>query len=711
MTKGSLTFVVIAGSLLASQGATVDDASARAAANPVRKVVTMLQMMQKKVEAEGEKEKDLYEKFMCYCNTSGGGLVASVAAAETKSPQVSSDIAEAEAQKVQLDEDLVGHKADRDAAKGAMAEATSIRDKGASAYADKKASYGSDIVAIEKAVAALEKGMGGAFLQTTAANTLKHVVQSVENMLDADREDVMAFLQGQQGSDYSPASGQITGILKQLHDSMAAGLAEETAAEEAAIKEFDGLMAAKKKEIASLTTSIEEKTVRVGELAVNIANMKNDLSDTEAALAEDKKFLEDLSANCATKTGEWEEIQKTRAEELVALAETIKVLNDDDALDLFKKTLPSAASSFVQVKTNAAAVLARALDIVHAAQAKKGSQQLDLIALALHGNSKGFEKVITMIDDMVVLLKKEQVQDEDKKAYCASEFDTSDDKKKALERSVSDAEAAIADAEEGIATLASEIKALEDGIKALDKSVAEATEDRKEEHEAYTELVAQDSAAKELLAFAKNRLNKFYNPKLYNPPPKRELSAEDKIVTGFGGTAAPTPAPGGIAGTGVEVLAQIAVHSNDKVAPPPPPETFGAYATKSEESNGVISMIDMLVKDLDKEMTTAEADEKNAQADYEKMMADSSDKRASDSKSLTEKTGAKADTEAALEAHKDDKESATNELMSTLEVIKALHSECDWLVQYFDVRKEARVGEVESLEKAKAVLSGADFSM
>jgi len=709
MAKG-LRLACAAALLVVSRSSSVDDA---AAMNPVRKVVTMLQAMQKKVAAEGEKEKELYEKYMCYCKNSGSDLETSIAAAETKSPQVASDIEQAEAQKAQLDQDLVSHKADRDAAKGAVADATAIREKAAGEYAEKKASYGSDITSIEKAVAALNKGMGGAFLQSTAASTLKQVVQSVENLNEADRQDLMAFLQGQQGSDYAPSSGSIVGILKELQDSMAAGLAEETAAEEAASKEFDELMVAKKKEIASLTKSIEVKTVRSGETAVSIVNMKNDLSDTEAALYEDKKFLADMSKNCATKTAEWDEIQKTRAQELLALADTIKVLNDDDALDLFKKTLPSAASSFVQVKAKSASIQARALAIIHAAQRQSAPrhQQLDLIALALHGGNKGFEKVLVMIDDMVALLKKEQTDDDSKKEYCGTELDTSDDKKKALERSVSDAESAIAEAEEGIATLTSEIKALEEGIKALDKSVAEATADRKDENEAYTELMAQDSAAVELLAFAKNRLNKFYNPKLYVAPPKRDLSAEDKIVVGFGGTAAPTPAPGGIAGTGVEVLAQISLHSDDKTAPPPPPETFGAYSTKSEESTGVISMIDMLVKDLDKEMTTAQADEKNAQADYESMMGDSAEKRASDTKSLTEKNGAKADTEAALEAHKEDKASTTAELMGTLETIKALHSECDWLIQYFDVRKEARASEVESLGTAKAVLSGADFSM
>merc|ERR1719263_2231851 len=144
-----------------------------------------------------------------------------------------------------------------------------------------------------------------------------------------------------------------------------------------------------------------------------------------------------------------------------------------------------------------------------------------------------------------------------------------DDKKKGLERDVSDLETSITKGKEAIATLTDEIKALEDGIKALDKSVAEATEQRQEENKEFTELMASDSAAKELLGFAKNRLNKFYNPKLYKPPPKRELTEEQRITVNMGGTLAPTAAPGGIAGTGVTALSQV--------APPPPPATAGAF--------------------------------------------------------------------------------------------------------------------------------------
>merc|ERR1719356_1381789 len=116
---------------------------------------------------------------------------------------------------------------------------------------------------------------------------------------------------------------------------------------------------------------------------------------------------------------------------------------------------------------------------------------------------------------MTALLKKEQVDDDNKKAYCEDLIDQTEDKVKELELTVSDLAKAVADAKEGIATLSSEIEALEDGIKKLDKQVAEATEQRKSEHADSVETITNDNAAKELIEIAKNRLNKFYNPKLY----------------------------------------------------------------------------------------------------------------------------------------------------------------------------------------------------
>merc|ERR1712156_1126555 len=101
---------------------------------------------------------------------------------------------------------------------------------------------------------------------------------------------------------------------------------------------------------------------------MGIVRMQDDLAETQATLAEDKAFLADLSKSCATKTSEWEARSKTRADELVALADTIKVLNDDDALELFKKTLPSASASLIQLKTGSSTIRSQAMDAIRSAQ-------------------------------------------------------------------------------------------------------------------------------------------------------------------------------------------------------------------------------------------------------------------------------------------------------------------------------------------------------
>merc|ERR1719499_1925619 len=530
-----------------------------------------------------------------------------------------------------------------------MADATAIREKEASTFANLKAEHDANIAAISKAVDAISKGVAGSFLQTPAAQILRREAPKL-NLVESDLEEVTAFLS--QSATYAPQSGEILGILKQMGDSMAASLSDATATEKAAISAYTGLIAAKKKEVAALTATVEGKTEQIGELGVSIVQMKEDLSDTEAALLQDKKFLAELETGCATKAAEWEERSKTRAAEIVAITDTIKVLNDDDALELFKKTLPSASASLLQVGQGVFKAQSKALAILRSAKGVVTSRDrpgLELLVLALAGKARssgGFGKVIEMIDDMVKLLAEEQLDDDHKKEYCALQFDESDDKKKALERRISGADSSIASAKEAIATLTQEIAALEAGIRALDLAVAEATAQRKDENAEYKALIASDGAAQELLAFAKNRLNQFYNPKLYKPPPQTELSSEDRTFSSLGGTLV-TAAPGGIAGTGIAVLAQISMHFR-KDAPAPPPETWGVYATKSEEGNGVISMIDLLIKDLQKEMTEAETQEKDSQADYAQMMKDSADKRTIDSKSLIEKGSAKADQESAL---------------------------------------------------------------
>jgi len=690
------------------------------AENPIRKIVNLLQAMAKEIDADGEKDKDMHEKYMCYCEKNTGVLGDSITELTEKVPQIESSIEEAVATKAQLEADLAKHKEDREAAKKAIADATAQREKEAAEFASESTEDKANIAACKKAVDAIVKGMAGMFLQSDAANALRNLVLNRESMDRYSRRTLTEFLSTSSQAGYAPASGEIVGILKQLLENMEKELGDITKDEDEAIAEFESLVGAKEKEIAAATEAIEMKLEKNGEMAVKIVNLKNDLEDAQESLAEDQKFTAELKKGCSTAQVDYDSRVKGRAEELVAVQETIKILNDDDALDLFKKTLPSPSfmqggQSFLQVQQDQDTrdqALEKLQDL-----SDKNHNQVGLIQLALMGKKVSFDKIIKMIEDLVVVLGDEQKADEEQKKWCETEFESSDDKKKDLKFKIEGIAASIEEMTEGVAKLSDEITALTDGITALDKSVAEATATRKTEHDEFVTVSAQNNAAVQLLEVAKNRLAKFYNPTTYKKPERRELTEEEQIYVNSGGAdprdAEEAAAPQGIAGTGVAVFLQLHAAAKAKArgdaAPPPPPATAEAF--KKKDAGGPTALIDKLKNELKMEIKESEYDEKEAQEDYEELMADSAKKRAADTKTIVEKEAQKAKMEGDLEDATKSKKAEDTNLSALKEYIAGLHADCDFLLDNFDTRKEARANEIDALKKAVAVLSGADFSL
>jgi len=677
MTRLQVLFVSFA-----SVGATISEQQNQV--NPIRRVVSLLQMMQSKISAEGEKKQAIYDKFMCYCDNADGMLAGAIKAAEEKIPMLNSAIGQDAATKQQLDMDLQQHGEDRVAANAAINKATALREKEAATYAKESGTLKTNIGSLKEAIAKVEQGMGG-FLQTNMASTLRDLSVSLD-MTSVDRQLLSSFLSSHQGS---PAMGPILGILEGMRDDMTKDLADATDNENAGIQTYNELVGIKNKEINAVTESIESKMVRSGEIAVEHAQQLNDLDDTTEDLAESKKFIADLDINCANKKKEWSLYQKMQGQERIALADTIKLLNDDDALELFKKNLPASSANLLQIKVSSADIQRKALKALKASAVV--DPRMDFLEVALHGGQKGFDKIVKMIDALVVELKNDQAADEQKKGYCEDELDKTEDRKKILAQDASDFETMIDDAKEAVANFKTDIEALDDGITALDKDVASATATRKEENEDFTATAASNAATVDLLKFAKNRLNKFYNPSQYNPPPKRELSEEERITQNMNS------------------LTQVSVHG--AAFPPAAPEANLAYATKGEESSGIIRLLDNLINDVETEMQQAGLEEKDAQGDYEKFMSNAAAKRASDSKSMTDKQGALADAQTAVVEGKEKLYNTNVHRMDNEKYLGGLHAECDWLLSNYDVRKEARVGEIDSLGNAKAVLSGADYSL
>merc|ERR550514_901552 len=155
------------------------------------------------------------------------------------------------------------------------------------------------------------------------------------------------------------------------------------------------------------------------------------------------------------------------------------------------------------------------------------------------------------------------------------------------------------------------------------------------------------------------------------------------------------------AGTFVEVRAHV--------APPPPPESFGAYEKKTEKSGGVLALMDKIVGELESDMKDAGYAEKTAQKDYAELMTDSQAARAQDAKSIVDKEAAKATMEEKLMSAKKSHSSTKEEIDLVVSYIGDLHVSCDFIMQNFDLRKEARTAEIESLKNAKAVLAGASY--
>merc|ERR1719482_2093349 len=194
-------------------------ATLRTEANPIRKVVTLLQDMQKEIEAEGEKEKDLFDKFMCYCDGNTDGMSAAAKAAGQKITELTSQLESQKAEKSQMDQELIQHKQDREAAKNDLATATAIREKEHATYTAEVGDSKANIEALTGAIAALEKGMGS-FMQMSK----DHVTR------------VRALLEGKQNpfGDYGAQSGEIVGMLKAMKDEMDKDLGGAVSAEEEA---------------------------------------------------------------------------------------------------------------------------------------------------------------------------------------------------------------------------------------------------------------------------------------------------------------------------------------------------------------------------------------------------------------------------------------------------------------------------------------------
>jgi len=319
-----------------------------------------------------------------------------------------------------------------------------------------------------------------------------------------------------------------------------------------------------------------------------------------------------------------------------------------------------------------------------------------------------FGPVKKMITDMVMSLKKEQEDDTKQKDFCAHAIPQANTDKAGIQQGLDDQVRAMGEMKTEIAAIAQKITAMKAEIDDLDAAVTKSTEQRKEENAFHTQAMAELAMAMQLLNKAKSKLAAVYEHKgeeslLETGASRREEKSDADTQMGrmLGLSFIQVEEGAG------DLLSQ-SLTALSGTEPPPPPET-ASYSAKTSQGMGIMGVMAELIQDLKVDQAKAQSEEASAQKAYETSLADSQASREATSKEVVAMQTQKAKLEEKMQETKASHRALGGEMKSIVSKISSLHEECDFIVANYDLRKNARSQEIEAMQNAVSILSGANF--
>jgi len=694
--------------------------------NPMRKIIRMLQDMQKELEREGEAEAELFEKALCACSGGEKELSNTIASSTSEIDTTKNSIGSSDAELSQLQMEITEHKTAIETVTGDLATAAELRSKEAKTFSEMKKGMTVNIHQLDKAIPALESGLSSSALVQVmtprGSSRLRRFVGVTKYLSDDERQAVLSFLAQGSGEELgesiqAPGSEQILGMLKTMKEEMAKDLAEATSEEESAKADFSSLEKAKKAELDVNEKSVLTKDKRIGELKLALSEMHHALEDAEEELDNAQKFLSSMKEQCASMEKNKAMRQKMRSEEIAAISEAIKILNDDDALETFSA---AKSAAFVQKRNTYDAFLqvgsARArkrvasrfkLVSAHKAAEEPPADAADPMAEA--------EKMVTgMISGLVKTLHEEDVNDEIKKTWCANETEVNEALKASKTTETEQLTASMEEMDDSISTLTEQIKALSESISETDKEVHELTVQRKAEHQEFVDSLSTLATAQKLIEKAIVRLEKFYSPKAHAA---KEAAVKEAAMKKAGLALISKPSTSHslavqraelrLGGSDFDSFVQtsskvtLRIKESDAVSPVNLPEVPGAYVKK--ESGGVIGLLTDFKTEMRTEMTESEVEEKHAAEDYTRIMGDAKMSRSQDVKSLNDKKRAKAQLDEEFVEAKGRKALLEAELRNLELYLVQVHHDCDFLLANWEASHEGRIAKELGLKQVESL--------
>jgi hypothetical protein len=709
------------------------DASSNGA-NPLLKIVGMMEDMRTELEKEAKDEKEIFENAMCICKKGEKELGGVITFSTSEIERLESAVESGTAGKAKLASEIKDHEQDKIDTTKSLEEATAIRTNENKKFVETEIDMKSNLAGLNAAIPMIEnQGAGGAaFIQggdasNHGADLLKIVQNEGQKYLSVDkRETITSFLENSiSGSasqpELSAGVAELLGILKSMKDEMQADYDAMSKDEHTAAVGYQEMKESKSKHLKLLAETVLEKSKREGETTLALAEDKDSLDDTNEELANAQKYLAQLQDACEKKRSQRDMRAKMRMDEITALSEAIDILTSDDATDAAKKATGNAPSlltmkrqkphqngyfALVQ-KTQILKEKTMALSPHTVQKAKRPLLKLLSIKTATHETDQrpagvdpddpAATKVVNfMIDNMVQQLHDDDVDDEHKKDWCFNETETMtrvEQEKILLEDNLN---TSIAKMNEDLTGLNAEIKELEETIYEQDQDVLKATKQRKEEHAEFVATFGAIDTSLRLLDRAATKLNRIYNPEM-------QKAKEDAVKK-----AAAEAAGYGLiqASSKVSVRSHSTKTAGSKVDPIELPDTPVEYEKK--ESGGVIGLMDKLKAEMKADQKEDQVDEKYAARDYTALMKDQKVMRAQNVKSLHTKQAQAADLEDRINKDSELQEFTLKELAALKVYLRQLDIECTFIMKNYESRHDARVGEEVGLESAETIVTHED---
>merc|ERR1719316_380628 len=481
-------------------------------------------------------------------------------------------------------------------------------------------------------------------------------------------ESASSFLAIPGMQSYAPQSGQIFGILNQMKEDFEVNLSEAQKSEAKAKAEYESLKAAKEDEIETGRKLIVDIDGQIAETQEKYAQEAKELEDTQKQLAMDVEFLKNLKEKCATMDADYDKRTKDRLTEIDAVSDTIKILNSDESFEAFDKQV---APVFLQTDASASQKERRqqAVSALQRAARLSGSPQIALLAASAQLDA--FTKVKALIDKMVAELTKQQKDEVDHRDWCISELNSNKrstvaayDKKESLETK-------MADLTKMIEKLTKDIDASKAAVAEMMNQMKRASETREAENADFQVTVSDHRVMSMILTKALDRMKQVY-----------ALLQQQK--------------------PGAPHIQTSGTHTD----PGNGPAKFKTYS-KNAGGGKVVKMLEEVLADTRKTEDQAMASEQDSQSAYENFMKDSNKSILQTQKAISDMTGARATAKEELSMAKSNLAQTVNELEGLHQTAADLHKSCDYILKNFDARQKARAAEMDALNEAKNILSGA----